>query len=124
MKIRTDYVTNSSSSSFIIGRKGELTDKQKEAIVEYVEKNFLGRCELQAKATKEEVDEFVDENYIQDRAEGRIRQAIEQGYDVYNGYVTFDETEYRLMKIYRELWERIYEIENANFIPIETDLEY
>lgn len=42
MKVRTDFVTNSSSSSFILARKAELSEKQKEAIVEFVVERMLG----------------------------------------------------------------------------------
>ena len=43
MKIRTDFVANSSSSSFILARKGALTEQQKAAIIAYVEENLLGQ---------------------------------------------------------------------------------
>ena len=42
-KYRVDYVTNSSSSSYIIARKAELSEEQKEEIVKFVEENFLKR---------------------------------------------------------------------------------
>ena len=43
MKVRSDFVTNSSSSSFILARKDELTEEQKQLILDYVCNNLLGR---------------------------------------------------------------------------------
>ena len=42
MKLRCDFVTNSSSSSFVLARKGGLSDRQKQAIINFVETYFLG----------------------------------------------------------------------------------
>ena len=56
MKIRTDFVANSSSSSFILARKGALTEQQKAAIIAYVEENLLG----QRVETLEQLREFAD----------------------------------------------------------------
>ena len=38
MKIRKDYITNSSSSNFMIGRKDDLTEDQKNKIIDFVKK--------------------------------------------------------------------------------------
>ena len=43
MKIRTDFVSNSSSSSFVLARKGGLNEKQKEAVIRYVEEHMMGK---------------------------------------------------------------------------------
>lgn len=124
MKIRTDFVTNSSSSSFIIARKGELTEAQKDAIIKFVEKNFLGEKILSPQSSNEKIKEAIEEIYLMDENESNVRDKLSKGFDIYSGNVDFEEAEYSLASIYQELWEILAKSENENFVEIETSLEY
>lgn len=134
MKRRLDYVTNSSSSSFILARKDKLTDEQKEKIVEYVENNLLGRI---IASTKEELIEYIRETehesavdddgnindyYVYDSNKyKKAFEAIEQGMVIYGGWVSFEEGG-SVADIYTDIWSILED--NTNFKGIDTDLDY
>ena len=125
MKIRSDYVTNSSSSSFILAQEGEFSEVQKEAIFKYVIDNMLGEAILTPESSEEEIYKAFKENYIRDDDEqAAIRQALAEGKTIRHGDVYFECCEDTYAGLFERLWKVLENMAPDTFSILDGDLNY
>ena len=127
MKVRMDFVTNSSSSSFILARTSTLNVKQKEELLKYVEKSFLGRPMLTPESTEEEIQKIFHDVWEFEGYKDRqvaARKALKQGKTIYGGYISYEQSEYSYASVFEEIWDILKENGDGNFETIDDDLSY
>lgn len=122
MKIRSDYVTNSSSSSFILAQKGELNEAQKEAILRYVTERMMGDIILTPESSEEEIQKVFKACYIYDNDQDAVRQALADGKTVFQGDIDFECCDYAYAAVFRSLWQTIQEANPDIFTIIDGSL--
>jgi UDP-glucose 6-dehydrogenase len=120
MKVRIDFVTNSSSSSFIVARKSELTEAQKDAIIKFVENEFLGEKIISPDNTEDEISEIIENESLDEES---VRQALSEGKNIYQGYVVFESSGYGMTDLFQDFWAEFAKADSKNFTQIDTELE-
>lgn len=125
MKHKSDFAMNP-SNSFVLARSPEMNDRQKAALLQYVEKKLLGEKVLTPQSTEEEIRKVFAESYEfgNEKCRQAVRRALKEGKTVYAGWVALEECERRYGRIFEEVWRIMWENSEGDFVAIDDVLSY
>lgn len=125
MKIRRGFVTNSSSSSFIIARDGDdLSPAQQKVLLDFCKENLLGEKFLTPDEGEETWMKKMQAEYIEDERAEAILSALRSGKTVYLGRISYEECEYVIADQVSKLFENLAKADPNKMVIIDGDLSY
>jgi len=124
MKIRLDFVTNSSSSSYLLARKGngELSKAGREKLADLLIKRFLGDMETYEGLTAENIESHEDFPYDDGEVFDAAKSALKDGFEVVQGYIESDNAENMLTSLLEDVFAVLRE--EANYRVLDDELGY